>query len=72
MLLLAGAVALIGNSLAVHVFRRKGAEITVPELLLLNIAIVDLFLAIASYPATIVSAFAHRWVFGEAGQCSVL
>lgn len=53
--------------MAVHVFRRKGSEINVPEVLLLNIAVVDLFLGIASYPATIVAAFSHRWVFGQTG-----
>lgn len=53
--------------MAVYVFRRKGSEINVPEVLLLNIAVVDLFLGIASYPATIVAAFSHRWVFGQTG-----
>lgn len=66
--LYAGLSALIGNGLAVIVFRRKGRNITVPEVLLLNIAIVDLFLAIASYPSTIIAAFSHRWVFGEIGK----
>ena len=47
----------------------NGSEINVPEVLLLNIAAVDLFLGIASYPATIVSSFEHRLVFiGEAGK----
>lgn len=60
-----GLVSLLGNSLAVHVFRRR--EINVPETLLLNIAVVDLFLAVASYPAVVVSSFSHRWVLGEIG-----
>lgn len=58
----------MGNGLAVYVFRRKGPDINVPEVLLLNIAAVDLFLGVASYPATIVSSFSHRWVFGQAGK----
>jgi len=36
-----GVISLIGNGLAAHVFRRKGREISVPEVILLNIAIVD-------------------------------
>lgn len=67
----AGIASLLGNGLAVHVFQRKGSEINVPEVLLLNIAVVDLFLGIASYPATIVSAFSHRWVLGQTGIVSV-
>lgn len=63
----AGLASLMGNGLAVHVFRLKGTEINVPEVLLLNIAVVDLFLGIASYPATIVAAFSHRWLFGQTG-----
>ncbi|XP_046443719.1 opsin-5-like isoform X1 [Daphnia pulex] len=66
-MIIIGVVSLFGNGLAVHVFRRKGSEINVPEVLLLNIAVVDLFLGIASYPATIVAAFSHRWVFGQTG-----
>ncbi|XP_032791760.2 opsin-5 [Daphnia magna] len=62
-----GIASLLGNGLAVHVFRRKGTDINVPEVLLLNIAVVDLFLGIASYPATIVAAFSHRWLFGQTG-----
>ena len=60
-----GLVSLLGNSLAVHVFRRR--EINVPETLLLNIAVVDLFLAVASHPAVVVGSFSHRWVLGEIG-----
>ena len=63
-----GLISLLGNGLAVQVFRKRGPEINVPEVLLLNIAAVDLFLGMASYPATIVAAFSHRWVFGEAGK----
>lgn len=66
-----GIASLLGNGLAVHVFRRKGSEINVPEVLLLNIAVVDLFLGIASYPATIVAAFSHRWVFGQTGTVAI-
>ncbi|KAI9551386.1 hypothetical protein GHT06_021719 [Daphnia sinensis] len=66
-MILIGFASLLGNGLAVHVFRRKGADINVPEVLLLNIAVVDLFLGIASYPATIVAAFSHRWLFGQTG-----
>jgi len=62
-----GLVSLLGNGLAVHVFRRKGHEITVPEFLLLNIAVVDILLSGATYPAPIVAAFSHRWIFGELG-----
>ncbi len=65
-----GVISLIGNGLAAHVFRRKGREISVPEVILLNIAIVDLFLAGASYPATIISAFSHRWIFEDIGKAS--
>lgn len=63
-----GLIALVGNGLAVNVFWRKGREITVPEVLLLNIAIVDLLLAGVTYPAPIVAAFSHRWIFGEIGN----
>ena len=63
-----GIISIVGNSLAVHVFRRKGRNITVPEVLLLNIAVSDLFLAGASHPATIIAAFSHRWIFGEIGM----
>ncbi len=63
-----GIISIVGNSLAVHVFRRKGRNITVPEVLLLNIAVSDLFLAGASHPATIIAAFSHRWIFGELGS----
>jgi hypothetical protein len=62
----------LGNGLAVHVFRRKGSEINVPEVLLLNIAVVDIFLGIASYPDTILAAFSHRWVFGQTGIALII
>lgn len=64
-----GVASLAGNGLAVRVFLRKGREITIPEILLLNIAVVDLFLAGVSYPAAIVAAFSHRWIFGGIGMC---
>ena len=67
-----GVISLIGNGLAAHVFRRKGRDISVAEVLLLNIAIVDLFLAGASYPASIISAFSHRWIFEDIGKVSRL
>lgn len=63
-----GLASLLGNGLAVKVFLRKGREITVPEILLLNIAIVDLLLSGATYPAPIVAAFSHRWIFGNIGN----
>jgi len=63
-----GLASLLGNGLAVKVFRRKGREITVPEILLLNIAIVDLLLSSVTYPAPIVAAFSHRWIFGDIGN----
>lgn len=59
---------MVGNGLTVRVFRRKGREITVPEILLLNIAMVDLFLAIATYPMSIIAAFSHRWIFERIGN----
>lgn len=61
-------MSVIGNSLAVHVFRRKGKDITPPEVLLLNIALLDLTLAGASCPASIIAAFNHRWIFYEIGS----
>ena len=65
-----GLASLLGNGLAVKVFRRKGREITVPEILLLNIAIVDLLLSGVTYPAPIAAAFSHRWIFGDIGNCN--
>jgi len=65
MLYVKGLVSLIGNGLAIHVFRRR--EINPPETLLLNIAVVDLFLAVASFPAAIIASFSHGWVLGEIG-----
>ena len=62
-----GLISVLGNTLAVIVFRRKGRDIAVSEVFLLNIAIVDLLLAGASYPATVISAFSHRWIFYEIG-----
>lgn len=63
-----GVVSLVGNGLAIRFFHRKGRDITLPEIFLYNIAVVDLFLACASYPATIVAAFSHRWIFEEIGR----
>lgn len=60
-------VSLLGNSLAIRVFRNKDRKITVPEIFLLNIAALDLILAMTSCSAPIVAAFSHRWIFGEIG-----
>ena len=61
-------MSVVGNSIAVQVFwPRAQTTPTVPELFLLNISIVNLLLAIATYPAAMISAFARHWVFGEIG-----
>jgi len=65
-MLVVGMISVGGNGIAARVFQQRKV-ITVPEIFLLNIAIVNLILAIASYPAFIISAFAHHWMFGETG-----
>lgn len=61
-------ISLLGNSLAILVFRHKDRKITVPEIFLLNIAALDLILAMTSCSAPIIAAFSHRWIFGEIGM----
>ena len=67
-----GIASIGGNGLSVRVFYLKLKEITVPELLLMNIAVVNLLLAIASYPAFIVSSFCHQWIFGNIGERAIM
>lgn len=62
-----GLISLLGNGLAVHVFGKKGRDIAVSEVFLLNIAVVDQFQVCASYLAAIISAFCHRWIFDDIG-----
>ncbi|KAF2360463.1 G protein-coupled receptor rhodopsin-like [Trinorchestia longiramus] len=69
-LVVVGVVALVGNGASVAMFRRKGKKLAPGELLLMNLSFISLMLAGCSYPATMVSLFSHRWIFGELG-CQV-
>ena len=66
-MMLTGMISVGGNGLAARVFYLKRNAITIPEIFLLNIALVDLLLTLVSYPAFIISAFGHHWMFGETG-----
>lgn len=68
LLMMAGMISVGGNGISVRVFCQRFKEITSTEIFLLNIALVNLLLAIASYPAFIVSSFYHQWIFGEIGK----
>ncbi|XP_037772698.1 opsin-5-like [Penaeus monodon] len=48
-------------------FWRRLRHLTPAEMLLLNMAVIHLFLAVASYPAAMAASFSHRWLFGDLG-----
>ncbi|KAK8389511.1 hypothetical protein O3P69_008898 [Scylla paramamosain] len=66
-LLLVGITSLLGNGTTIVMFYRKLRHLTAAEVLLLNMALMHLFLAIFSYPCPTISSFAHRWLFGNLG-----
>lgn len=59
----------MGNGLTIRVFRDKGDKITVPEILLLHIAVINLLVAVVFCPLAAVSAFLHRWIYGPISTC---
>ncbi|XP_045581772.2 opsin-5 [Procambarus clarkii] len=69
-LVFVGVLSVLGNVSTVLMFRQRLRQLTPAEVLLLNLALMHLFLALCSYPAPMVSSFAHRWLFGDIG-CEV-
>ena len=61
-------ISVAGNGIAVRMFVQRRKFLIEPEIFLVNIACLDIFLAMISYPGFIVSAFFHHWVFGELGE----
>lgn len=64
-----GLVSLVGNGSIMVMFCRRLRHLTAAEVLLLNLAVMHLCLAVFSYPAPTMSSFAHRWLFGNVGEC---
>lgn len=64
-----GLVSVLGNGSIMIMFCRRLRHLTAAEVLLLNLAVMHLCLAVFSYPAPTISNFAHRWLFGNVGEC---
>ncbi|XP_042858803.1 opsin-5-like, partial [Penaeus japonicus] len=60
-----GMLSVLGNGSSVIMFWRRLRQLTPAEVLLLNMAVIHLFLALASYPAAMASSFSHRWLFSD-------
>ncbi|XP_047502995.1 opsin-5-like [Penaeus chinensis] len=67
LLVTVGVLSILGNGSSVVMFWRRLRYLTPAEMLLLNMAVIHLFLAVASYPAAMAASFSHRWLFGDLG-----
>ncbi|KAG7155440.1 Opsin 5-like 1 [Homarus americanus] len=66
-LILVGIMSLLGNGSSIIMFHRRLRHLTPAEVLLMNLAVMHLFIALFSYPAPMISSFSHRWIFGDIG-----
>lgn len=63
-------VALLGNSLIIHIIRKRPSMKTTTNLLLINMAVADLFIAFTMMPLAIFRNYLRGWFTGTFGDVS--
>ncbi|XP_007229372.3 melanopsin-like [Astyanax mexicanus] len=64
-ILLVGVTGVIGNALVIYVFCRSRSLRTPGNILVVNLAVADLFMSLTQSPVFFVASLHRRWVFGE-------
>ena len=56
------------NGLILFTIYKKKRKIPPLEIYIINLAVVDICIAVLAYPFSSVSSMRHRWLFGNIGQ----
>ena len=59
-------LSIVGNVLVLIMAYRRSSSMKPPEMLSINLAVIDLGAAISMYPLAAVSAWNHHWLGGDA------
>ncbi|XP_059194849.1 opsin 9 [Centropristis striata] len=60
-------MSFLGNGMSLLIYCRKRKKLRPPELMTINLALLDLGFSLLGGPFFIISSLCHAWVFGETG-----
>ncbi|KAF7657304.1 hypothetical protein LDENG_00029150, partial [Lucifuga dentata] len=64
-LLVVAVLSIVGNLLVIIMAFKRSSRMKPPELLSVNLALMDLGAAVTMYPLAVASAWSHRWLGGD-------
>ncbi|XP_046894782.1 opsin 9 [Hypomesus transpacificus] len=67
LMVITGAVSVLGNGTVLLVYGKKRKTLRPPELMTINLAVCDFGYSLIGAPCIIISSLSHAWVFGESG-----